>query len=248
VCWGWAVTYRSAIARPREALLVLGIVTLATAAQGVPAFAQGFFDSLFSNPRRPPASASSYADPNQGFHPYGERQEPRVESGGSLSYCVRTCDGRYFPIQRSSGANAAQACSSFCPAAKTKIFSGGSIEYASASDGSHYKDLPTAFSYRDRTVGGCTCNGKDPYGLVTTDVSNDPTLRAGDIVATDRGFMAYTGGHRRAEFTPLDHFSGPLANDVKHRLAGARIAPRNATPVPVADAQPATDKRVQLER
>jgi hypothetical protein len=215
------------------------------------ASAQGFFDFFFNNQRRTPSSASSYADPNQGSNPYGERerQEPRIESGSSVSYCVRTCDGRYFPIQRSSGANPAQVCGSFCPAAKTKIFSGGAIEHATAQDGSRYKDLPNAFVYREKTVADCTCNGKDAYGLVTTEAANDPTLRTGDIVVTDKGFMAYSGGGRRsAEFRPLDSYSGPVANDMKQRLSGARIVPRNATPIPVVESTSAGDKRVQLDR
>jgi hypothetical protein len=238
------------IARAVAGTLVAAIA-LGTAA---PASAQGLFDFLFGAPRRqaPPPSASAYADPNSSVSPFGGRSEPgpRGESGPSVAFCVRLCDGRYFPIQRSSGANTAQTCSSFCPAARTKIFSGGAIDHASANDGTRYKELQNAFVYRERTVADCTCNGKDAYGLVTTEAANDPTLRAGDIVATDQGFVAYSGGGRRnAEFTPLDSYSGPIANDVKQRLAGARIVPRNATPVPeTGAAAAAADRRVQLER
>jgi hypothetical protein len=39
-------------------------------------------------------------------------------------------------------------------------------------------------------VSGCTCNGKDSLGLVTLDVSNDPTLQPGDTVATPDGKTA----------------------------------------------------------
>ena len=80
---------------------------------------------------------------------------------------MRLCDGRYFPIQRTAGANAAQLCSSFCPAAETKVFSGGGIDHAVASDGTPLRELRNAFAYRERTVENCTCNGRDPYGLVT---------------------------------------------------------------------------------
>src|SRR5205823_234625 len=137
-----------------------------------------------------------------------EPAERRSESGpsaGGVAYCVRLCDGRHFPIQRSSGANAAQVCNSFCPATRTKIFSGGAIDRAVASDGTRYNELPNAFVYRERLVADCTCNGKDPVGLVTTTVNDDPTLRHGDIVANESGLVAYTGGGRRnAEFTPVD--------------------------------------------
>ena len=241
----------STIARVRGALLLAGIVALVVAAPVASAQAQGMFDFFFGNQRRTPSSANSYADPNSNFNPYGDRQEPRVETGPSVSFCVRTCDGRYFPIQRSSGVSPAQTCSSFCPAAKTKIFSGGAIEHASASDGSRYKDMPNAFAYRDKIVAGCTCNGKDAVGLVVPEAASDPTLQAGDIVVTDKGFMAYSGGsgRRTAEFTPLDNYSGPIANDFKKKLAGARIVPRNATSVTLPEAKAADDaKRVQLDR
>jgi len=224
------------------------VVVLGTARPLSAASAQGIFDFFFGGFRRQqPSSANSYADPNSS-NPFGGRQEPRSEGG--VAFCVRTCDGRYFPIQRASGANPAQVCSSFCPAARTKVYSGGAIEYASASDGSRYKDLPTAFAYREKTVAGCTCNGKDAYGLVTPSADNDPTLRPGDIVATEQGFVAYNGGRgpRGGDFTPVESYSG-LGADVRQRLAGTRIIPRNATPAPDQTGSIASDgKSVQLDR
>jgi hypothetical protein len=243
--------HRRIAARASGRALMAGLVVLGTALPVSPAAAQGIFDFFFGGPRRSqPSSVSSYADPNAS-NPFGSREQaPRVESGGAAAFCVRTCDGRYFPIQRASGANPAQVCSSFCPAARTKVFSGGAIEHAAASDGSRYKDLPAAFAYREKTVADCSCNGKDPYGLVTTDAHNDPTLRQGDIVATEQGFVAYSGsrGQRNAEFTPVESYSG-LASDVRQRLAGAKIMPRNATPVPDQTGSIAADgKSVQLDR
>ena len=87
----------------------------------------------------------------------------------------------------------AQACSSFCPASQTKIYSGSTIDHSVGPDGKRYTELPTAFTFRDKIVAGCTCNGKDAFGLVTPSVDNDPTLRTGDIVATNTGMMAYSG-------------------------------------------------------
>jgi hypothetical protein len=242
---------------------LLGALLLAVAASMVvpaaPASAQGFFDALFGAPRRPyaPPSASAYADPQPRFNLFGSRPaEPparRSESGpsaGGVAYCVRLCDGRHFPIQRSSGANAAQVCNSFCPATRTKIFSGGVIDRAVASDGTRYSDLPNAFVYRERFVADCTCNGKDPVGLVTAAASDDPTLRNGDIVANESGLVAYTGGRRQnAEFTPVDSYS-PFGAEMRNRLAGIKIVPNNATPVPadLIAGPSAGDRRVQLER
>jgi hypothetical protein len=237
--------HRRRTARARWRTLTAGLVALGVALP-VSASAQGLFDFLFGSRRQgPPSSASSYADPNA---PTGGRESAPPSSGG-VAFCVRLCDGRYFPIQRASGANPAQVCGSFCPAARTKVFNGSNIDYASASDGQRYKDLTTAFAYRDKTVADCTCNGKDPYGLVTADAHSDPTLRQGDIVATEQGFVAYSGGRgqRSAEFTPIDNYSG-LSPDVRQRLTGAKIVPRNATPVAVDTTGSTGDRSVQLAR
>ena len=231
------------------------VAALAVAASSVPASAQ-LFNFLFGPPRRaaPPPSASAYADPQSypGFAPHSRSDdgERRSEGGGpSVSFCVRLCDGRYFPIQRSAG-NPAQLCNSFCPASTTRTFSGSRIDHAVASDGSRYASLQNAFAYRDRVVEGCTCNGRDAFGLVTLSAESDPTLRSGDIVATDTGFVAYQGGRRQnAEFMPIESVPG-LSADWRRQLAETRITPRNATPVSadVIREGAARNRRAQSDR
>jgi uncharacterized protein DUF2865 len=208
-------------------LLLAGAAGLAVAMPPAPASAQGLFNFFFGSPRREAPRANAYADPNSNFNPFGGRQSEQPErrvSSPSASYCVRLCDGRYFPIQRTGNASPAQLCSSFCPAAATKVFSGSGIDHASASDGSRYASLKNAFVYREKVIDGCTCNGKDTYGLVTLKPENDPTLRSGDIVATSDGFVSYSGGGRSAQFTPVD-------SDARRRLSETRITP-NAIPEP----------------
>ena len=226
-------------------ILFGGLLALAPA----PAAAEGLFDFLFGGARRPaaPPSTSSYSDPFD--HQTSQRPEPASEAGPSVAFCVRLCDGRYYPVQRTSKSNPVKTCSAFCPTAQTKVFSGSEINTATATDGSRYKDLPNAFVYRNRQVADCTCNGKDAYGLVTAEVKDDPTLRQGDIVATDRGFVAYSGSARRSkEFTPIASYRG-LPSELRHKLAGAKIAPREATSRPEsAGAGSSTDQRAQLDR
>jgi uncharacterized protein DUF2865 len=245
---------------------VAGMALVVTAALAVavpiaPASAQGHgvFFSLFGTPRQAtPPSTNAYADPNSQVSPFGtkpaEPEAPRVASAPSVAYCVRLCDGRFFPIQRATGADPVEACNSFCPASRTKVFSGSGIDNAVANDGTRYAKLDTAFVYRARTVAGCTCNGRSAFGLVTTTAADDPTLRLGDIVASDKGFLAYNGGRRQnAEFTPIESYAG-LSSELRRKLAGAKIMPRNATPVPpqvIAEgvARASTrDRRVQLAR
>ena len=111
-----------------------------------------------------------------------------LSSHGTV-FCVRMCDGRYFPIQRSATAQPSKICNSLCPAAKTKVFAGSEISRAVAADGSNYSGIDHAFLYREQTVEDCTCNGVTSYGLVTMDAREDPTLRAGDLVATPAGLV-----------------------------------------------------------
>ena len=74
-----------------------------------------------------------------------------------------------------------------------------------ARDGAHYADLDTAFLYRKQLVANCTCNGRNAFGLAPFDLSSDPTLRPGDIVATRQGLMAFNGKNGSADaFTPVN--------------------------------------------
>ena len=119
-----------------------------------------------------------------------EPVRPRLgSSGGSQAFCVRTCDGRYFPVTASDRQSRAASCNSFCPASETKVFYGVNIDRAVTEDGKSYSELPNALRYRNEIVAGCTCNGKDQIGLASITIENDPTLRKGDIVAGAAGLM-----------------------------------------------------------
>ena len=59
---------------------------------------------------------------------------------------------------------------------------------------------------------------------MNTPAAADPTLRTGDVVATNTGFVTYTGGRRNAEFTPV-------TGEMRSRLAQFQIVPSNASPV-----------------
>jgi hypothetical protein len=109
--------------------------------------------------------------------------------GGGQAFCVRTCDGRYFPVAASDKASRAASCNSFCPASETKVFYGSSIDNAASDNGKPYSELPNAFRYRNELVSGCTCNGKDQVGLAPVKIEDDPTLRKGDVVAGANGLL-----------------------------------------------------------
>jgi len=126
-----------------------------------------------------------------------QRGEMRPRYGGGQAFCVRTCDGRYFPVTASDNASRAASCNSFCPATETKLVYGSSIDNAATETGKPYSELPNAFRYRNEIVAGCTCNGKDQVGLAPVKIEDDPTLRKGDIVAGENGLQVVGRSDKR---------------------------------------------------
>jgi hypothetical protein len=189
------------------------------------------------------ASPNAYAEPTPNSRRMPDLQAPPtipqgggilqggVAQGGATTYCVRLCDGRYFPLSSPVATTkwtSAKACAAMCPAAKTAVYRGSTIDGATGNDGERYADLGNAFVYRERLVADCTCNGRDAFGLARVDVATDPTLRAGDIVATGGSLQVFKGSrgdaHKTAEFTPI----GPnVSSDTRRTLNGARVSRRD---------------------
>src|SRR2546430_17614954 len=97
--------------RIAKAWIIGAAAILAVAALAPSAQAQDFFSSFFRNfgRSRAPAFQMPFGDNFQ-------QAEPRQRVGG-LAYCVRTCDGRFFPITGADKEGRAAACSSLCPKA-----------------------------------------------------------------------------------------------------------------------------------
>ena len=218
------------------------------------ALAGGPLDAVFNGMqqrRQPlPRHASSYADPyispanasrrsapsGAGHRPAaassaGHRPSGEASSGPGMAFCVRTCDGRYFPMQRHAGASPVEACRSFCPAAKTVVLIGSKIESAVGQNGTRYASLNTAFTYRKKVVADCTCNGKDEFGLARVGAETDPTLRPGDIVATNKGLGTFAG--KSAAITPIN----PASSEWARRLAETKVRPAQSQVVAHATAE-----------
>ncbi|WP_347339164.1 DUF2865 domain-containing protein [Bradyrhizobium paxllaeri] len=114
-----------------------------------------------------------------------------VAASTGPAFCVRSCDGKYFPLMRGA-APPAQLCQAFCPASPTKIFFGSNIDSAYAATGERYADSENAFAYRKALRADCTCNGQNPAGLAPVDLALDGSLRSGDVLATAGGNVAYS--------------------------------------------------------
>ena len=206
------------------AAAIVGLVTLTpriSSAEGLLDFFFGgqkqqhqtsFFANPFNNNPQPPASP-----------------RPVVASSGP-AFCVRSCDGKYFPLMRSP-ASPVQVCQALCPASPTRVFFGSSIDNAYAASGERYADSENAYAYRKELRADCTCNGQNPAGLAPVDLALDYSLRAGDVLATADGLVAYSGirvGNDQApDLTPVASFPG-LTPEVRARLNDMKVAPARA--------------------
>jgi hypothetical protein len=172
-------------------MAIVGAAALAAASALAPAAqAQDFFSALFGGMGRARAPYVSLPFANDDGTVPVQRGEMRPRyAGGGQAFCVRTCDGRHFPVTASDNASRAASCNSLCPASETKLFYGSSIDNAAGENGKPYSELPNAFRYRNELVAGCTCNGKDQIGLAPVKIEDDATLRKGDIVAGENGLL-----------------------------------------------------------
>lgn len=227
-------------------MMLVATALLASSAALAPqqAFAEGLFDLFFGGlqkqQRQAPPQANFFADP------FGQNQPPAppprpVASGGGPAFCVRSCDGRYFPLARGN-ATPVQMCQAFCPASPTKVFFGSNIDGATSASGERYADSENAFAYRKALRADCTCNGRDAAGLAPVDLTLDTSLRAGDVIATTNGLVAYSGikvgNNQTAEFTPVASYPG-LTAEVRARLGEMKVAP--VTAETVANEAPLTE-------
>lgn len=226
--------------------LALSAAVLASALAPAAASAEGLLDFLFGEPQKPQARQAA-PQANFSADPFGAPSQAapalrQAVAGSGPAFCVRSCDGRYFPLMRGS-ASPVQMCQAFCPASPTKVFFGSSIDSAHAANGERYADSENAFVYRKEWRANCTCNGRNAAGLAPVDLVLDSSLRAGDVVATTNGLVVYSGvrigNAQSAEFTPIAAYPG-LTADVRARLGGMKVAPVSAemiaSDLPPADA------------
>lgn len=166
-------------------------------------------------------------------------------SGGSL-YCVRTCDGFYFPATASaSTADDGKICATLCPATETEAYrlakDDDDIDNAVTRKGKPYSSLPAAFAYRTSLKQGCTCGDQARTAIAA--LQDDPTLAPNDIVVTETGVRVFVGSskfpYREKDFVPyrkvrrmerglaayLESIEHPLGRSESRRSSGASGAP-----------------------
>jgi hypothetical protein len=246
------LSFQRKLRRMLVAAAIIGPVALAPEMSS----AQGLLDFFFGGGQKQQHQTSFFANV---FNNNPQPPPPRlVVASSGPAFCVRSCDGKYFPLMRGA-ASPAQTCQAFCPASPTEVFFGPSIDDAYAASGERYADSENAFAYRKALRADCTCNGHNPAGLAPVDLALD-SLRPGDVLATTDGLVAYSGlrvgNDQTPDFTPVASFPG-LTPEVRARLSAMKVAPVRAdmaannaatsevtrTPKPV----PARDKRVDAD-
>jgi len=233
------------------AIAIVGVLAFFLALPPLETLAQGdFFDTLFG-PEQPswappgrswrvmrpsrqrlraPKAATPYIKPEAS----GAGADADSMSGGA--YCVRVCDGYYFPLIKSSQLSGQQSCDFACPSARVQLYQGASIDQARNAKGERYSALRAAFSFRDKLTARCSCNdpaaSRDYYLRLSR---RDPTLRSGDIVVGEKGAFIYNRSSLVSISRAPRHIRGRLRS----------LLPRNIAP---GDASASRDSSIALNR
>ena len=226
-------------------LVAVAIVVPMVLAPGL-ASAEGLFDFLFGGmqkQQKAPPQANFFADPFGSTPQPAAPSRPVVASSGP-AFCVRSCDGKYFPLMRGS-ASPVQMCQAFCPASPTKVFFGSNIDGAYSAGGERYADSENAFEYRKTLRADCTCNGRDPAGLcrdagvVIPTYCNDTVVRMPPDAdpAMDRRLMRETGAAARGWLS-----RGSAAAGIPRDRSGDRLTtPASRSSYPICRAKEFSD-------
>jgi hypothetical protein len=216
---------RTALKLPAAAVLLVAVGAGPAAAQNP----GDFFAALFGGIIR----AVPVAPPTITVTPSTPSTEPRRSTGGGVAFCVRTCDGRYFPMSGVSSGQEEGRCAALCPAANTAVFRGGSIEHATDRAGASYADMPNAFLYRTKLTDACTCTGNGPLGLAAVPIEEDTSLQKGDIVMQADGPRIFAGAKGGVPYSPAAFVTPEryprISSDLKRRIQDLMVS-REAAP------------------
>ncbi len=124
------------VIRRRRKLVAGAALLLCAGALTRPASAEDFFFNLFGGFGARPPGPSRIVLPFTNDGAPTEAPRPRVtRRAGEVAWCVRTCDGRYFPITGQDAQGRAASCDRFCPASKTELVYGNDIDHAATANG-----------------------------------------------------------------------------------------------------------------
>lgn len=153
------------------------------------------------------------------------QQQSHLSSGTrARNFCVRTCDGYFFPLDgmQNKGEEARRsACNTACPGAETVLYTtrpGEEIKDARTTvDSRRYGELEIAFMHRLQLVEGCTCRRSNDESPVEA-ARNDDTLRRGDIIVTENGMEVYQGSSQFVDYREADSIGRSMREALTRRL------------------------------
>ena len=100
--------------------------------------------------------------------PEPEAPAPLQTSRSPVVLCVRHCDGAYYPLATDVPSDRLgdmdRLCQAQCPASASSAYAGRDSEdiaSATATDGTRYADLSTAFQFRKSTTSTCACRAQN---------------------------------------------------------------------------------------
>ena len=176
----------------------------------------------------PGAAASQFLLRSVRTEPAAAQRRRAARRGSGPAFCVRSCDGKYFPLTLRGNATPVQMCQAFCPASATRSFSAAISMARPRAMASAMPIARTPSPTARRCAPTAPATAAPPSGLAPVDLTLDTSLRPGDVVATTGGLVAFTGvrlgASQTAEFTPVASYPG-LTADVRARLGEMKVAP-----------------------
>ena len=146
------------------------------------------------------------------------------------TYCVRTCDGYFFPVTPSSsaiaGASMAAPCEALCPGQSMQLFirppgTEPGEAMISLADGRPYDALATAFDYRKAFRSQCACGRADPLaGRPVKAVTRQEPERPN--VAVPRFRVPFGSDPERVALQRAETDVGSLVSVARNGLRGAQ--------------------------
>jgi hypothetical protein len=230
--------------RVAVSIVALGLAFVLAPAPGE---AQGLLEFLFGPDPTPQQAAPPPAPRRarvQGTVGFAKREGAPAGSGFASDpraggFCVRTCDGYFFPLIKSTRATRQQSCELACPSAEMDVYDGSTIESARNRKGQRYSAMPRAFAFRDRASGACACNDpRTSEAYFERTAKDDPTLQNGDILVETDGALVYSG----SKLVPLS--AAAMSSNARDRLRAMLRRNPAATPAltgTIAPAPPALE-------
>jgi len=180
-----------------------------------------------------PSSDDPQDDPAAAFH--------RGTPGTFRTYCVRLCDGYYFPISFSTTSDRfdidAKACTAAC-GSPTRLFvhnmPGGGPGTMVSIEGLPYKSLKTAFQFRSRYDAQCTCRAQ-PWEEASKDqhrlYAMTEAARKGNRIAAieAKQLAAKVENHQRELSAARDKASAAVTRELAALVPKSELKPPSAS-------------------